>query len=79
MEEYEDGKRLAKKDGRSVYPTMKKWFLDQFSSEEEPFDMKEAKAAIAKSKNESFKQKVKLSLKSKTTDNTVAFNKVSNQ
>ena len=41
--------------------------------------MKEAKAAIAKSKNESFKQKVKLSLKSKTTDNTVAFNKASNQ
>ena len=79
MEEYEEGKRLAKEDGRSVYPTMKKWFLDQFSSEEKPFDMKEAKAAIAKSKNESFKQKVKLSLKSKTTDNTVAFNKAFNQ
>ena len=46
MEEYEEGKRLAKKDGRSVYPTMKKWFLDQFSSEEEPFDMKEVSARV---------------------------------
>jgi len=34
---------------------------------------------MAKSKNESFKQKVKLSLKSKAADNTVAFNKAFNQ
>ena len=79
LKEYEAAKALAKKEHKNPYPIMKKWFLDQYSSKEKPFDMKAAKAAIAKSKNESFKQKVKLSLKSKTTDNTVAFNKASNQ
>ena len=40
--EYEEVEKWAKGAKRAVYPTMKKWFFDKFSTEENPFDMKKA-------------------------------------
>lgn len=40
--------KWAEDTGRKVFPTVKKWFLDKFSTEEQPFDMEEAKEAICK-------------------------------
>lgn len=45
--EYEAVKKMAKDCGTKTYPLTKKWFLGKFSTEEQPFDMEEAKEAIA--------------------------------
>lgn len=42
MDEYNSVKKLAKEAGRSVYPIIKKWFLNQFTE----FDMTKAKEEI---------------------------------
>jgi len=47
MDEYKAVKKMAKDCGTKTYPLTKKWFLDKFSTEEAPFDMDEAKEAIA--------------------------------
>lgn len=44
--EYEAVKQKAVDCGTRKYPLTKKWFLGKFSTEEKPFDMKEAKEAI---------------------------------
>jgi len=48
MKEYEAVKKMAASCGTKAYPMTKKWFLGKFSSEENPFDMDEAREAIAK-------------------------------
>lgn len=45
--EYDAVKKMAKTAGKSVYPITKKWFLDKFSTEENPFDVKAAVEMIA--------------------------------
>ena len=46
--EYDAVKEMAKKSGKSVYPFTKKWFLNRFNTEENPFDIDDAKEAITK-------------------------------
>lgn len=46
MGEYKAVKSTAKSLGRSVYPHVKRWFLEKFSSEGKPFDMEEATKEI---------------------------------
>ena len=45
--EYEAVKKMAKDSGISVYPFTKKWFLGEFDSNGEGFDMEQAKKEIA--------------------------------
>ena len=44
--EYNNVRKMAKETGRKEFPFTKKWFLDKFSTEDNPFDMEEAKAKI---------------------------------
>ena len=46
MREYEAIKISAKNLGRSVYPRVKRWFLEKFSSESKPFNVDEATREI---------------------------------
>ena len=46
MAEYKSVKAMAKSCGSNVYALTKKWFLGTFATEEEPFDMAEAREAI---------------------------------
>ena len=46
MAEYEAVKKIAKDSGTKTYPLTKKWFLGKFSTEDQPFDMDEAREAI---------------------------------
>lgn len=46
MAEYHSVKAMAKSCGANVYGLTKKWFLGTFSTEDEPFDMAEAREAI---------------------------------
>ena len=46
MAEYKSVKAMAKSSGSNVYALTKKWFLGTFATEEEPFDMAEAREAI---------------------------------
>lgn len=46
MREYEAVKVSAESLGRSVYPRVKRWFIEQFSSEDKPFDLEEATREI---------------------------------
>ena len=47
MAEYEAVKKMAEDSGISVYPFTKKWFLGEFDSNGEGFDMEQAKKEIA--------------------------------
>ena len=47
MAEYEAVKKMAEDSGISVYPFTKKWFLGEFDSNGEGFDMEKAKKEIA--------------------------------
>ena len=47
MLEYKAVKKMAEDANRSVYPITKKWFLGEFSTEENPFDMEKAKKEIS--------------------------------
>ena len=47
MSEYEAVKKMAEDSGISVYPFTKKWFLGEFDSNGEGFDMEQAKKEIA--------------------------------
>lgn len=47
MKEYKAVKQMAKNSGTSVYPFTKKWFLGEFDSNNQGFDMDEAKKEIA--------------------------------
>jgi len=47
MAEYEAVKQMAEDSGISVYPFTKKWFLGEFDSNGEGFDMEQAKKEIA--------------------------------
>lgn len=44
--EYEEVKNVAKKSGTKTYPLTKKWFLGKFVTEDQPFDMDEAREEI---------------------------------
>lgn len=46
MAEYKSVKAMAKSCGSNVYALTKKWFLGTFATEDEPFDMAEAREAI---------------------------------
>lgn len=46
MAEYKSVKAMAKSCGSNVYALTKKWFLGTFATEEEPFDMAEARETI---------------------------------
>lgn len=46
MAEYHSVKAMAKSSGSNVYGLTKKWFLGTFATEEEPFDMAEARETI---------------------------------
>ena len=46
MKEYEEVKKIAKSSGTKTYPLTKKWFLGKFGTEEQPFDMDEAREEI---------------------------------
>ena len=46
--EYKAVKQMAKDCGTKTYPLTKKWFLGKFGTEEQPFDMEEAKEKIRK-------------------------------
>ena len=46
MAEYKSVKAMAKSCGSNVYALTKKWFLDTFATEDEPFNMTEAREAI---------------------------------
>ena len=45
--EYESVKQMAVKCGSSKYPMTKKWFLGKFGTEDQPFDMEQARKEIA--------------------------------
>ena len=47
MAEYKAVKKMAEDSGISVYPFTKKWFLGEFDSNGEGFDMEQAKKEIA--------------------------------
>lgn len=47
MLEYKSVKKMAEDSKLSVYPITKKWFLGEFSTEENPFDMEKAKKEIS--------------------------------
>ena len=47
MKEFQSMKDMAKEIDVPKYPMTKKWFLNKFSTEEEPFDMDEARQAIS--------------------------------
>lgn len=53
MREYEAVKASAESLGRSVYPRVKRWFIERFSTGDKPFDVEEAtreiKNAVAQS------------------------------
>lgn len=49
MLKYKAVKKMAEDSNISVYPFTKKWFLGEFGTKENPFDMEKAKAAIAQS------------------------------
>lgn len=44
--EYESVKQMAANCGTSKYPLTKKWFLGKFGTEDQPFDMEQARKAI---------------------------------
>lgn len=44
--EYNNVRKMAKETGRKEFPFTKKWFLNKFGTEDNPFDMEEAKAKI---------------------------------
>lgn len=44
--EYEAVKTSAESLGRSVYPHVKRWFIERFSTEEKPFNMDKATREI---------------------------------
>ena len=46
MGEYEAVRSTAESLGRSVYPHVKRWFIERFSSEGKPFEMEEATREI---------------------------------
>lgn len=46
MAEYKSVKTMAKSCASNVYALTKKWFLETFATEDEPFDMSEAREAI---------------------------------
>lgn len=46
MIEYTAVKSAAESMNRSVYPRVKRWFIERFSSTDEPFDMDKATRAI---------------------------------
>ena len=46
MREYEAVKTSAESLGRSVYPHVKRWFIERFSTEEKPFNMDKATREI---------------------------------
>ena len=45
--EYESVKQMAANCGTSTYPLTKKWFLGKFGTEDQPFDMEQARKEIA--------------------------------
>ena len=45
--EYESVKQMAVNCGSSKYPLTKKWFLGKFSTEDQPFDMEQARKEIS--------------------------------
>ena len=45
--EYESVKQMAVNCGTSKYPLTKKWFLAKFGTEDQPFDMEQARKEIA--------------------------------
>ena len=45
--EYESVKQMAANCGTSKYPLTKKWFLGKFSTEDQPFDMEQARKEIS--------------------------------
>ena len=45
--EYESVKQMAVKCGSSKYPMTKKWFLGKFGTEDQPFDMEQARKEIS--------------------------------
>ena len=45
--EYESVKQMAVNCGTSKYPMTKKWFLGKFGTEDQPFDMEQARKDIA--------------------------------
>lgn len=47
MKEYEAVKEMAEIRCSSKYPLTKKWFLGKFSTEDQPFDMEQARKSIA--------------------------------
>lgn len=46
MIEYTAVKSAAESMNRSIYPRVKRWFIERFSSTDEPFDMDKATRAI---------------------------------
>lgn len=46
MTEYAAVKSAAESMNRSVYPRVKRWFIEKFSSEDKPFDMDKATREI---------------------------------
>ena len=44
--EYESVKQMAANCGTSKYPLTKKWFLGKFGTEDQPFDMEQARKDI---------------------------------
>lgn len=50
MLEYEAVKKMAEDSKISVYPITKKWFLGEFGTKENPFDMEKAKKEISDAK-----------------------------
>ena len=46
MQEYKAVKASAEGLGRSVYPHVKRWFIERFSNESNPFDMDKATREI---------------------------------
>lgn len=46
MREYENVKTSAESLGRSVYPRVKRWFIERFSTGDKPFDVEEATREI---------------------------------
>ncbi len=76
--EYKEYKKFAEKAGMKVYPATKKWFLEKFSTEAKPFNMKEAQEAIKAHLYKGVEDQVSAALKENTT-NMTAFPAAANQ
>lgn len=74
MDKFTAIERMAKASGIAVFPTIKKWFLEKYSSEENPFDMEAAKNMLSDFRIKHAESEASsVSEKQLTQDNTILY------